>query len=92
MTFSHEVPGFLENTNLNKIAQQREAERQAALQVCMYVCMCDSIYVCIEYNEIIYIVDCMMFFMPFVLVYVLIVISMHIYIWVCKYVSMYVCI
>eukprot|EP01035_Chromulina_nebulosa_P027880 gene27880-36726_t len=29
MTFSHEVPGFLENTNLSKIAQQREAERLA---------------------------------------------------------------
>ena len=31
-TVSHEVPGFLENTNLAKIAQQREAEREAALQ------------------------------------------------------------
>ena len=47
-TFAHEVPGFLENTNLSKIAAQREAERQAALQVrtvCMYVCMYLYVYV-----------------------------------------------
>ena len=53
-TFAHEVPGFLENTNLTKIAAQREAERQAALQVrtvcmyvCMYVCMCVYVFACV---------------------------------------------